>query len=153
MKKPHPGPVASPGFLLWRVQNRWRSVMNEALAPLGLTHVQFALLGSLMWLTEEEGIEATQNHIAAHAGTDPTMTSQVLRTLEQRKLLSRRASREDARARIVTLLTGGRHLTVKALAIVRLVDASFFDAVLDQPAAFRSELGRLMVAPLVVPRY
>jgi DNA-binding MarR family transcriptional regulator len=132
--------------LLWRVQNRWRSVMNEALAPLALTHVQFALLGSLLWLTEEEGIEATQNHIAAHAGTDPTMTSQVLRTLEKRRLLSRRPSKEDARARVVTMLAAGRQITIAGLGIVRGVDASFFDATLEDPQTFRAELGRLMVS-------
>jgi DNA-binding MarR family transcriptional regulator len=137
------GPSASAGFLLWRVQNRWRAAMTEALAPLGLTHVQFALLASLMWLTEEQGIEATQNDIAAHSGSDVTMTSQVLRSLEARKLITRKASKEDKRARVVTILAGGRHLTMEGLAAVRKVDAAFFDAVLDDPAAFRAELKRL----------
>ncbi len=142
----------SPGFLLWRVQNRWRQVMTEALAPLDLTHVQFALLGSLMWLTEEEGRETTQNDIAAHAGTDPTMTSQVLRTLEARRLVSRRASKQDARARIVTLLASGRQLTMRALAIVRAVDTDFIDANVDDPAAFRAALVRLLTAPISAER-
>lgn len=137
-------PTSSPGFLLWRVQNQWRTAMNEALGPIGLTHVQFALLGSLMWLTEEQGIEATQNDIGEHSGADPTMTSQVLRSLERRRFVSRKKSKTDGRARIVVLLAPGRAIALKALEAVRKVDSEFFDARLEDPAKFRGELLRLM---------
>ncbi len=36
----------SPGLLLWQVTNRWQAAQRAALAPLGLTHVQFVLLAS-----------------------------------------------------------------------------------------------------------
>ena len=38
----------SPGLLLWQVTNRWQSAQRAALKPLGLTHVQFVLLASLV---------------------------------------------------------------------------------------------------------
>jgi len=75
--------------------------MAEALAPLGLTHVQFVLLACVWWL-DEHGHAPNQQAIAAQAGTDIKMTSQVLRTLETKGLLERRVDPADTRARIVT---------------------------------------------------
>jgi hypothetical protein len=43
-------PEDSPGFLLWHVTLRWQREIAAALAPLGLTHVQFVLLAAAWWL-------------------------------------------------------------------------------------------------------
>src|SRR3954453_8138901 len=40
----------SPGFLLWRVTQRWQRSIVAALRPLDLTHAQFVLLMSTAWL-------------------------------------------------------------------------------------------------------
>lgn len=63
----------SVGLLLWQVTNRWQAAQRAALKPFGLTHVQFVLLASLVWLTGDEPV--TQRDLAAHAATDPMMTS------------------------------------------------------------------------------
>ena len=68
----------SPGFLLWRISNAWQQRQRAALLPLGLTHVQFVLLASLVWLTQH-GRTVTQTDLAEQAQTDPMMTSQVVR--------------------------------------------------------------------------
>ena len=62
--------------------------MVAALRPLGLTHVQFVLLASTWWLTDVAHETVTQRRVAEHAGTDATMTSQVLRALEARGLVT-----------------------------------------------------------------
>lgn len=46
-------PQDSPGFLLWRSTLRWQRTIIAALRPLELTHVQFVLLASTWWLTEQ----------------------------------------------------------------------------------------------------
>ena len=69
----------STGLVLWRVTNAWQAAQRAALKPFGLTHVQFVLLASLTWLDSVEPV--TQQALAAHAGTDPMRTSQVLRAL------------------------------------------------------------------------
>ena len=47
------GPATSPGFLLWRLTLCWQRAITSALAPVGLTHVQFVLLACTWWLTEQ----------------------------------------------------------------------------------------------------
>src|SRR3954447_5865618 len=83
----HASADESPGFLLWQVTNRWQAAQRAALKPFGLTHVQFVLLASLTWLEGDGPI--TQRRLAEHAASDPMMTSQVLRLLERRGLVSR----------------------------------------------------------------
>src|SRR5690349_10636627 len=90
----------SPGFLLWRISNAWQQRQRAALQPMGLTHVQFVLLASLVWLTQR-GATVTQTLLAEQAQTDLMMTSQVVRALEARGLLTRATPAQDRRARVL----------------------------------------------------
>jgi MarR family transcriptional regulator, organic hydroperoxide resistance regulator len=121
------GPDESPGFLLWQVTNAWQRAIREALAPLGLTHVQFVLLASIAWLAGEDR-PPTQRALAAHARTDEMMTSQVVRALEARGLIERAPHPEDARARILRPTPQGRALAQRAIPAVEAADEAFFAA-------------------------
>lgn len=118
-------PASSPGFLLWQVTHAWQRQVVAALKPFGLTHAQFVLLVSTWWLTEHEQAP-TQRRIAEHAGTDPMMTSQVLRSLEGKGLLTRQPSNRDARANTVAPTANGADLARAATAAVEAVDLEFF---------------------------
>jgi DNA-binding MarR family transcriptional regulator len=127
-------PAESPGFLLWRVTLRWQRVMAASLRPLGLTHVQFLLLASVWWLTHVAGEAPTQRRVADHAGTDPMMTSQVLRALEAKNLITRAADPVDSRARRLGVTDKGAVLAQQAIAIVEAADAGFFARAGSSPA-------------------
>ena len=120
-------PGDSPGFLLWRATLRWQRLMTTTLRPLGLTHVQFVLLASLWWLARVAGETPSQRRVADHAGTDPMMTSQVLRLLERRSLVSRVGHPTDSRARQLDVTDDGAALAVRAIAVVEAADADFFE--------------------------
>ncbi len=119
------GPAQSPGFLLWHLTLRWQRAMAAALAPLALTHVQFVLLACTYWLAEH-GATPNQLAVAAQAGTDIKMTSQVLGRLEQRGLVERRTDARDTRAKLVSVTRQGRTLARKAIARVEAADEGFF---------------------------
>jgi DNA-binding MarR family transcriptional regulator len=126
-------PGNSPGFLLWRVSLRWQRLMRETLRPIGLTHVQFVLLASAWWLGSTQQQAPTQRELADHAGTDPMMTSQVLRTLEESSLVERDTDEEDARVRRVSVTKRGAVLAEQAIRVVESADAGFFSGTLDAP--------------------
>lgn len=132
---------SSPGLALWRVTNSWQRAIRAALAPFELTHVQFVLLASLTWMDADEPV--TQRDLAAHAGTDPMMTSQVLRTLEAKGLVSRDPHPVDRRAWSLTPTPAGRTLANRANAAVEATDAAYF-AVLGGQAAELLELLRAL---------
>ncbi len=121
-------PNDSPGFLLWHATLRWQRGIAQALAPLDLTHVQFVLLACTWWLNEQ-GERPSQIALAAQAGTDIKMTSQVLRSLERKGLIERQVDTTDSRARRLRVTRRGARLAPRAIAIVEQVDARFFTAV------------------------
>lgn len=126
-------PSESPGFLLWHATLRWQRAIAAALAPLGLTHVQFVLLASLWWLGEQ-GERPNQITLAAQAGTDVKMTSQVLRALERRGLISREVDAADTRARRLQVTPAGAALGPRAIAVVEETDRRFFAPVPPEEA-------------------
>lgn len=103
----------------------WQQRVREALRELELTHAQFVLLASVAWLARE-GRAVTQAQIAEHAKTDAVMTSEVLRTLERRRLVRRLTHPDDARAKRVEPTSAGRALAERAIPKVEAVDEAFF---------------------------
>ncbi len=124
----------SPGFLLWHATLRWQREAAAALKPLGLTHVQSVLLGSL-WSLGDHGGAPSQRELADHAGTDVMMTSQVVRALGDRGLLERIADDADARVWRLALTASGRDLAKRSLVAMVELDETFF-----APAGSRSRV-------------
>jgi DNA-binding MarR family transcriptional regulator len=137
-------PSESPGFLLWHATLRWQRGVAAALAPLGLTHVQFVLLACTWWLNEH-GEQPTQVGLAAQAGTDVKMTSQVVRSLEQKGLVARTVDPDDTRARRLRVTRRGARLAPRAIDVVEQVDAEYFSDVSTEQAL--ELLGRLAQLP------
>jgi DNA-binding MarR family transcriptional regulator len=121
-------PSESPGFLLWHATLRWQRGISKALAPLDLTHVQFVLLACTWWLNGQ-GQRPSQIALAAFAGTDVKMTSQVLRILERKGLVEREVDRADTRALRLRVTRRGERLAPRAIAVVEQVDEEFFEEV------------------------
>ncbi|MCX4092328.1 MarR family winged helix-turn-helix transcriptional regulator [Nocardia sp. alder85J] len=134
----------SPGLLLWQVTNRWQAAQRAALAPFGLTHVQFVLLASLTYLAAAAHTDHVQQRdLAAHAATDPMMTSQVLRALEQKGLIERRDHPADRRAKSLVPTESGVALANRAIAAVESCDREFFGPLGDRVGEFTAALRRL----------
>ncbi len=115
----------SPGFLLWQGTNLWQRKQQAALKEFNLTHVQFVLLAGLAWLSgEDENI--TQIALSRFTGTDRMMTSQVVRTLIKKGLLTRSRHPTDTRAYILKVTDAGLELVNRAIISVESTDKNFF---------------------------
>ena len=134
-------PRESAGHLLWHVANRWQRHQRDALADLGLTPVQALLLAGVTWLTRE-GATVTQVQLAKHTGTDPMMVSQVLRALQEKKLVKRAPVPTDPRAVAVKPTARGRKLARQAAYQSDQAERAFF-APAGDPARVRALLALL----------
>ncbi len=137
----HRDPGASPGLMLWRVTNAWQRTVRAALAPFGLTHVQFVLLAVLTAM--DPSVAVTQRGLARQAATDPMMTSQVLRALEGKGLVERLPHPTDGRARTLAATPAGIELANRANVAVEAADDDYFAALGDDAAAFTHSLALL----------
>lgn len=115
----------SPGFMLWNVTNSWQRSIRSALVPFELTHVQFVLLAAL---SSAQPAQLTQRELAEMAASDVMMTSQVVRVLEKKGLLTRHPHPTDGRAMVLVPTAPGSALINEANAAVEEADDAFFDA-------------------------
>jgi MarR family transcriptional regulator, organic hydroperoxide resistance regulator len=118
-------PEESSGFLLWQVTNLWQREIRKVLEPLDLTHSQFVLLVSTLWLTKENEL-ITQVVLSSHTKIDPMTTSTVLRTLQKKGLIQRIEHETDTRAKTISLTEAGTKLAKVAVKTVEKFDHDFF---------------------------
>ncbi|MDF2559563.1 MAG: hypothetical protein K0R99_1009 [Microbacterium sp.] len=120
----------TPGALVWRLANRWRTAVDRAVGDLGLTHATYVVLTTLY--AENAALRSapddapSQRAIADASGLEPVYVSRLLRTLEREGMVSR--VRDQTDTRIIRL-----HLTAHGLATVT-----------DAMAAVQELLGRLL---------
>lgn len=141
----------TPGFLVWRLSMKWRVAVDRAVAPLGLTHAQYSLLGSLLGL-QRSGLRPSQRQLADHTGLEPLYVSKLARTLEGGGLLDRDQDPADTRAVQLSLTAYGRAVTSRATGVVQ----QLLDQLLaplgglggQRTELFARELAVLLDAPL-----
>ena len=138
-------PEDSPGFLLAQVTMLWQRKQKRILDPLNLTHTQFVLLTSLAWLSREND-SVTQVDIANLNNTDRMMVSKVLRTLEEKKFITRQEHKTDTRAKIIKLTQEGAEVLQKALVMVENADVDFFSAIETNLKTFNKNMLKLIDA-------
>lgn len=126
--------VPTPGFLVWRLSMKWRAAVDRALAPLGLTHAQYSLLGSLLEM-QQAGLRPSQRELADYTGLEPLYVSKLARALEAGNLIDRARDPDDTRAVRLSLTDPGRAITVHAILIVRRL----MDVLLDPLGTARTE--------------
>ncbi len=118
-------PEDSPGYLLGQLTILWQRKQKHVLDPLGLTQTQFVLLAALAWLSKEND-EVTQIDIANQGNADRMMVSKVLRTLEEKKFVTRKEHKTDTRAKTINLTLLGAAILQKALTAIEMADLEFF---------------------------
>lgn len=109
------------GYLVWRLSTRWRTAVDRAVKPLGLTHATFSLLGVLTGLSRG-GKRPSQRELADATGLDAIYVSKLARTLEKSGLLERPADPDDPRAVRLGLTDRGREVITAAFAVIRDVN-------------------------------
>ncbi|WP_405827823.1 MULTISPECIES: MarR family winged helix-turn-helix transcriptional regulator [unclassified Streptomyces] len=141
----------TPGFQVWRLSMKWRVAVDRAVAPLGLTHAQYALMASLYGMGRS-GLRPSQRQLADHTGLEPLYVSKLARALEAAGLLARTRDPDDPRAVQLSLTEQGRDVARRAIKVVQ----GLLDQLLeplggqDSPRTrqFTRELATLLDAPL-----
>lgn len=135
-------PNESPGYLLAHLTMLWQRKQKKVLDPLNLTHTQFMLLAALGWLLREKD-HVTQVDIANQGNADRMMVSKVLRTLEEKKFISRREHQTDTRAKVISLTDEGASILQRALTAIENADINFFSTLGNNLSSFNDSLIKL----------
>ena len=118
-------PNDSPGYLLGQLTMLWQRKQKKVLDPLDLTQTQFVLLAALGWLSKKSST-VTQADIATQSNADRMMVSKVLRTLQDKGFITRKAHETDTRAKTIRLTAVGEVVLQKAIVEIENADLDFF---------------------------
>jgi DNA-binding MarR family transcriptional regulator len=133
-------PRESAGYLLWQVTHLWQRQVESVLSELEITHLQFVLLAGIGWLTRD-GTLPTQVQLAEFCKIHVLPISQVVRKLEDKKLIKRATHPSDPRAKVLRLTPTGESVLSQAVPLIEQLDAAFFGAC--NQAALLTELKQL----------
>lgn len=136
-------PNDSPGYLLGQVTMLWQRKQKKVLDPLNLTQTQFVLLAALGWLSKTNR-SVTQVDIANQSNADRMMVSKVLRTLEEKKFITRQEHETDTRAKTIRLTTTGEVVLQKALVAIEDADLDFFASLDSKLSSFNKNMVQLI---------
>lgn len=141
---------ATPGFLVWRLSMKWRVAVDRAVAPLGLTHAQYALVASLHGM-RRDGLRPSQRQLADHTGLEALYVSKLARALETAGLVERARDPRDPRAVQLTLTEQGSEVTRRAIEIVQGLMEQLLEPFGGLDGARTREFARELTALLDVP--
>lgn len=133
------------GFLLWQVSKLWQRHLTLALQDLNLPSTQAVILANVLRLAEE-GEFVTQSLLSTATKVDPMTTSQALRSLERKGLITRRTPKADLRAKHVQLTPRGRDVAFETIARLAKVHLAFFLPLKDQNRQVLIHLKKLVQA-------
>ena len=113
------------GFLLWQVSKLWQHHLTRALQDIDLPPTQAVILANVLRLSEE-GSGVTQSLLSKTTKVDRMTTSQTLRSLERKRLVTRRLSKDDLRTNQVYLTRRGRKVAFETVARLAAAHRDFF---------------------------
>ena len=143
LKSKHSSPRESVGFLFWKVSSHWQREIREALKNLELTHAQFVLLASLVWLSEHHDV-VTQQLLSKQSSIDKMVVSDVVRLLESKRYIQRLEHPTDSRAVRLVPTSLGIRTAQKAIQLVEAVDGKFFELTDQEASDFKKTLLELI---------
>ena len=106
--------------------------------------MQFVLLAVLASM--DRTTRSRNATLAERATTDPMMTSQVLRALEDKSLVERHAHPTDGRARILMITPAGILLVNRTITAVEEADRTYFSTLGNRTQDFTACLATLSAA-------
>ncbi|MES2215553.1 MAG: MarR family transcriptional regulator [Pseudomonadota bacterium] len=118
-------PEDSPGFLLWQTTMVWQRQIRSALEPYDISHAQFVIMATLMWL-ESNRSSITQISIVNLTKLDKMTVSKSLKKLVMLGYASRSEHETDTRAKSTSLTEQGKEMVRILVPIVEGIDARFF---------------------------
>ncbi|MDL4774144.1 MULTISPECIES: MarR family winged helix-turn-helix transcriptional regulator [Thermomonosporaceae] len=131
------------GYLLWHVSLRWRVAMDRTLAPLGLTHAQYAVVASLHAMVTG-GVRPSQRQLAEYSGLEPMYISRLVRALERAGLVERTDNPDDPRAVQLALTPRGSEVVMDAVPEVRELEERYLEPLGGRDSARNVELRRAL---------
>ena len=130
------------GLLIWKTSNYWQSNLRKILNPYDISLNEYLILQSIKYLLGEKS-NIFQNEIAEFIGIDISVTSVTLKSLEQKKYISRQII-DDNRKKIIKILQHGEDLFQILYPLIEKEEELLFNKLNNETFNFTNSLKLLL---------
>ena len=130
------------GLLIWKTSNYWQSNLRKILNPYNISLNEYLILQSIKYLLWEKS-NIYQNEIADFIGIDISVTSTTLKSLEQKKYISREI-KDDNRKKIIKILQQGEDIFKILYPLVEKEEEFLFNKLNNETFNFINSLKLLL---------
>ena len=130
------------GLLIWKTSNYWQSNLRKILNPYNISLNEYLILQSIKYLLGEKS-NIFQNEIADFIGIDISVTSVTLKSLEQKKYISRQI-KDDNRKKIIKILQQGKDLFQILYPLIEKEEELLFNKLNNETFNFTNSLKLLL---------
>lgn len=129
------------GYLFSMIANDWQKNLNIVFEKYGIDTVEYSLLSALI---NTNNVSATQAILGQYSRLDKMTTSKMMRVMEDKKLLKRKESKIDTRAKTVEITEKGKKLFVNATQALEKFEKSYFEKLYKSDKAINQKLDSLL---------
>ena len=130
------------GLLVWKVSNFWQSRLRRILIPFKISLNEYLILLSIKHLLAQKN-DIYQNEISDFIGIDISVTSVTLKSLENKKYISRKL-KHDNRKKIIEILVKGDNLFQILQPLIEEEDELVFNKLNNESFNFTNSLKLLL---------
>ena len=112
------------GLLIWKASNLWQQVLRRSLKKYELTLNEFLILETLLNV-RVDSVDITQIYISKASGIDVSVVSTVLKLLEKKILIKKKADLDD-RKKIIELTSKANSLLSTIVPIMNSIENDLF---------------------------
>jgi MarR family transcriptional regulator, organic hydroperoxide resistance regulator len=141
---------ANVGFLVWRLATEWRTALDRALEPMGLTQAQYSVLAPLHGMCRR-GARPSQRQLADLTGLDAVYVSKLIRSLERAGFVERATSAADSRAVELSVTSNGLAVMREASQAVSGIRQRLTEPLGGTAGARTAELAKMLRELLSAP--
>ena len=112
------------GLLIWKASNLWQQILRQSLKKYELTLNEFLILEALLNV-KDDSVDITQIYISRVSGIDVSVVSTVLKLLEKKILIKKKADLDD-RKKIIELTSNANSLLSTIVPIMNSIENNLF---------------------------
>ena len=132
------------GFLLWKVSYMWQQEQRRVLLKYhNISQMDYVILSSTYYLTVTEQ-KITPTILSRHTKIATVSVAQLLKSLEERKLIERYSKEHDGKSRFVRVSELGLDVLKKAIITVEAFDDRFFKVISTKIGILNKIMGDLI---------
>tara|TARA_Y100000741_G_scaffold347368_1_gene314578 strand:+ start:85 stop:546 length:462 start_codon:yes stop_codon:yes gene_type:complete len=126
------------GLLVWQVSNLWQNRLRKILKLSNITLNEYLIMESIIDLQKSNNL-ISQNIVSFFSGIDVSVTSVILKMLENKRFIKREIN-DDNRKKTIIMLSAGKKIFEDIYPKIKIEEQEIFEKLQSEQNNFKNSL-------------